>query len=358
MPGAGDESGIWRQLTRGAPLAVFVASGLLLLYKLLPVLELVAVAMLLALVLRTIVRWFGKVGIPPWVAVLVLLGGLAGLGAVVVLAVIPNLVREAQMLASASPGYINSIAELSRQLHGSYHFVPDLSRGLGQLQVPLFRITDSLPLVLSSTANLTAAWIATLILALYMAYDSSSLIAGIMRLAPAERRGDLRGFIQALEVRLRFWIVGTGLAMLIIGGGAGIGLWILGIPLPLSFGLLAGLLEIIPYFGAILGAFLPILVALSISPVKALLVGGLFLALNQLDANIVQPLVVGRRVRVHPVVTIIAFLVLERLLGFVGLLLAVPAAVFMSVLLEGFAEGDFLEEPAQEKQSSPAPDSR
>jgi predicted PurR-regulated permease PerM len=124
--------------------------------------------------------------------------------------------------------------------------------------------------------------------------------------------------------------------MLLVGGGAGLGLWIIGIPLAFSFGLLAGLLEIIPYFGPVAGALLPTLVAFTISPFKALLVVGLFVLLHLVDANIIQPQILGRHVRLHPVVVIVSFLFLGDLLGFVGLLLAMPVTAFLAALVDTF----------------------
>jgi predicted PurR-regulated permease PerM len=105
------KDGEWRRLTSGAPLAVFVAAGLLVVYRLLPVIELVAIAMLIALVLRTIVRWLEGLGIVPWLAAVMLLGVVGGAGAVVGLVVVPNLVQEAIILASDASGYSSSVGE-------------------------------------------------------------------------------------------------------------------------------------------------------------------------------------------------------------------------------------------------------
>jgi predicted PurR-regulated permease PerM len=162
------------------------------------------------------------------------------------------------------------------------------------------------------------------------------LVSGIVRLVPDRRREDVEALIEDFGIRLSGWVVGTGLAMIIVGAGAGVGLWVVGVPLASSFGFLAGLLEIIPYFGPIAGALLPTLVALTVSPVKALLTVGVFVLLHLLDANLIQPQILGRYVRLHPVVVIISFLFLGDLLGFVGLLLAIPTTAFLAALMEVF----------------------
>ena len=330
-------------LRRGAPFAVpvLVAAGIFILYELLPVLEIVAFAALIALILRTFVRWMGTIGVNSWFASLILFGLLGALVAFVTFVVLPNLVTETAVLLSALPGYLSVLADASRNLHRSANLIPDLYGDLGQLQGYLSGTLGSLPRLLGTATGFLIDAIATLVLALYMAHDPGSLIRGLLRFVPRHREEAARELIEKLEVRLRGWIVGLLLAMLIVGGGAGVGLWMLGVPLALTFGIMAGLLEIIPYFGQVIGALLPALVALTISPLKALLVIVLFIILNQADDYLVQPLVMGREVNLHPVVVIISFLAFGTLLGFTGLLLAVPAAAFLVTLADELTKHRF-----------------
>ena len=326
----------WRQLTRGAPLAVFLTAALLILYNLLPVLELVAVALLLALVLRTTLRWLQKIFRVRWLAVMILVGLLGGFGLFLGLVMIPSFVEEAQNLSTALPKYLNSLINLSRQLHNSASFVPDLSQGLEQLTDILKRLVSSLPLLLRNTFELSIQAIATVILAIYMAYDPDALVGGILRLTPRREHGRLKRLLESTKVRLRGWIFGTGLAMLIVGIGAVLGLLILRVPLALSLGMVAGILEIIPYVGPIVGAILPALIALTIQPTKALLVLVYFLILNQVEVHVIQPIVMAQRVKLHPVMVILAFLTMGKLLGLIGILLAVPFAAVLVTVVDEF----------------------
>ena len=262
---------------------------------------------------------------------------IIGFGMFVGLVLVPNLIQEAQVLSQALPDYLNSLIALSEQLHSRARFVPDLSQGLEQLRGVINRVLSIFPVFLTSAFNLTIEVIAVLILSLYMAYDPNSLVQGILRLVPRTQHQRFRRMLYASKIRLQGWIFGTGLAMAIVGVSAAIGLWFLKVPLPLTFGFLAGLLEIIPYFGSIVGALLPAIVALTISPPKALLVLVLFFVINQVDAHLVQPQVIARRVHLHPVMVILAFLVLGELLGFVGVLLAVPAAAIVVTLVDEFS---------------------
>jgi predicted PurR-regulated permease PerM len=329
-----DNDSGWGRLAHGAPLAVFVAAALYILYRLLPVLELVALAALVAVIFRTTLRWLQRFVKVTWLAVLLLVGVVVAFILFLSLVVVPNLFDEAQNLSSTVPKYLNSLVIESQRLHKNVSFVPDLSQGVEQLRSTINRILSFVPLLLRNTIDATIETLATLILALYMAYNPDSLIQGMLRLAPRREHGRIRKLLKSIQVRIEGWIFGTGLGMLIIGGGAIIGLWILGVPLAISFGVIAGFLEVIPYFGSIVGTLLPALVALTISPVKALLVVVFFLILNQVDVHLIQPLILGQRVHLHPVVVILAFLSLGKLLGFVGLIIAVPAAAVLLTILD------------------------
>ena len=320
----------------GVSLAVLLVVGLLIAYELLPDLELVAIAVLIAVVLRSIVDGVQRIGAPSWMAAIITLVAIGGVGAFLWLVVLPGFVEQAQTFASAVPGYLEDLSRLSDRLpEGVAGYVPDLSENLAErLRDTLSPLLSSLPQLLTNLTEITVRTIIAVVLAVYMAYDPGSLISGILRLVPDSRREDARELLQDFGVRLRGWVIGTGLAMLIVGTGTGLGLWIIGIPLAPSFGLLAGLLEIIPYFGPVAGALLPTLVALTISPIKALLVVGLFVLLHLVDANLIQPQILGRHVRLHPVVVIVSFLFLGDLLGFVGLLLAIPVVAFLASLVD------------------------
>lgn len=326
--------GWYGRLTHGAPLAILLAVGLLISYKLVPILELVAIAMLIALVLRTAVNRLCELGMKPWMSVLALFVVGLALGGFVWLAMVPRALNEIQYLTSNGPGSFDSLAALSRQLHSSVGFFPNLSSLSGQLKGYVNQELGSLPGLLVEFGHIGIDMIAVLFLTIYLSISPDALVNSGLRLVPREHRSKVKEVIQCLKIRLRGWILGTAIAMLAVGTGVGIGLWIIGVPLPITFGILAGFLELVPYVGQIVAALLPALVALTISPFKALLVIVLFVIVDQLDAHVIQPLVMGHQVRLHPVVVLVSFLFLGRLLGLAGVVLAVPAAVFVAVLLE------------------------
>lgn len=335
------------RLSRGAPLAaivlVFLATGVLIAYALLPILKLVAIAMLLALVLRSAVQGLNRLGSPPWLSAVILVVGITAAGAFGWLVLVPRIVREIRRLISRGPGSLEALAELLRGVP----LIPDPSELIQRLENYLSQVLGSLPALVVETATVLAASVAVVFLAIYMAVSPDSLVSGALRFVPRERRGRARQLIDRSGRRLRGWIIGTILVSVFVGVGAGVGVWVLGVPLPITFGILAGLLNVIPYLGSIVGGLLPALVALTISPIKALLIVVLFLVLNQIEGNILRPVIMGREVSAHPAMVLIFILAFGKLLGVViGALLAVPAVVLAGVLMEELTE----KEPSSEEE--------
>lgn len=324
------------RLWSGAPLAVLMAVVLYILYQLLPVIELIVLASLIAVILRTLLRWVQQVVKIRWLSVLILVGLLTSFGIFLTAVVIPSVIAEVQLLLLELPNYLNTLSDRVDRLHQNFGFIPSLSQGVTQLRNLTNRLLESVPLWLNQIFDLTIQTFATAILALYIAYDPETIIRGMLRLIPQRHHSRVRRVLKASQLRLQGWIFGTGIAMLFLGVSATIGMLLLGIPLALPFGVIAGIFEIIPYFGSIVGTFLPALVALTLSPVKLILVLALFLILNQVDAHLVQPLVMGREVNLHPVMVIVTFLVMGKLLGLIGVVLAVPTAAIVVTLLDEF----------------------
>ena len=131
------------------------------------------------------------------------------------------------------------------------------------------------------------------------------------------------------------WVRGTLVAMLLIGAFTALGLALLGVPYALLLGILAGLLEIIPYLGPWISGSVAVVVALvAVDPFKALQVVALFLIVQLAEGNLVQPLVMSWAVRVDPLLVLIAITLGVQVLGLVGALIAVPVAGMAQVITQ------------------------
>ncbi len=162
------------------------------------------------------------------------------------------------------------------------------------------------------------------LLAIYLASEPKMYLDGFVRLFPHERRDRTKEVISGVYQTLRWWLIGKAGSMLFIGVLTWIGLSILGVPLALTLGLIAGLLSFIPNFGPILSAVPAILLAFIDSPITALYVLGLYIFVQLIESNIVTPFIERETVELPPGLTIVFQLALGVLVGGLGLVLATP----------------------------------
>jgi predicted PurR-regulated permease PerM len=152
--------------------------------------------------------------------------------------------------------------------------------------------------------------------------------------------------LERMEQALASYVKGQLLLSLIIGTSSGVGIWVLGMTgaLPhgekyaLLFGAWAGITELIPYVGPWLGALPPILYALVTNPISALWVALLYLGIQQLEGHLVVPNVMGRSLRLHPLLVIFGLLAGGEIYGFPGILVALPLLAAGRAAWEFFGE--------------------
>lgn len=157
---------------------------------------------------------------------------------------------------------------------------------------------------------------------------------GAIKLVPKSRRSLAADAMIDSERALRLWLRGQLIAMLAVGLLTGAGLWLLGLPSAFALGLLAGLLEFIPFAGPILAAIPAILLALAVSPDLALWVALLYLAVQQLEGYLLTPMVQQYAVELPGVVLLFSLLAFGSIFGPLGVILAAPLAVVTYVLVK------------------------
>jgi len=201
-----------------------------------------------------------------------------------------------------------------------------------------------------SVAGVLAALVLILITAYYIAINPDPLIAGVRRLVPPAYRSRADHIMARLRASWVGWMQGVAVDMLISGVLLYVGLSLVGLDFAIFFAVLAALLVVIPYFGAIAGGIPPVLFALTYSPGKALLVMGIYILVQQVEGNVTIPLVMSRAVKLHPAVIAIGVVVVGQLFGIVGLIVAVPILSMIVILVEELwvhpmEEADRLDEP-------------
>ncbi len=186
----------------------------------------------------------------------------------------------------------------------------------------------------SSTVGIIANFFIAILVAIYLASEPQTYIHGFTKLFPLGRRARVREVLAEIGETLQWWLIGKSGSMLVIGVLTWIGLSIIGVPLALTLGLIAGLLSFIPNFGPILSAIPAILLAFIESPVSALYVIGLYIGVQLIESNLVTPWIERQTVELPPALTILSQLILAILIGGLGLVLATPVLAVLMVLVQ------------------------
>jgi predicted PurR-regulated permease PerM len=169
---------------------------------------------------------------------------------------------------------------------------------------------------------------------IFLAAQPNFYRAGLIKLVPNGKRALVAEALIGSERALRLWLKGQLIAMIVVGVLTGVGLWLLGVPSALVLGLLAGVLEFIPFAGPILAAVPAVLIALAVSPDMALWVALLYFGVQQFEGALLQPVVQQYAVDLPGVILLFALIAFGALFGALGIILAAPLAVVTYVLVK------------------------
>jgi len=178
--------------------------------------------------------------------------------------------------------------------------------------------------IVSSFFGAVGGVIIVLFIAMYIAAEPGLYREGMLHLVPHRHRERAEEWLSTLRDTLRQWLIARFIAMLLIGLITAAGLTALGVKGAGALAVLAGLLEFVPFFGPIVSAIPAIGVALVDSPDKALWVIGLYILIQQLEGNVITPLLLEKRLAIPPVMTVVAVAALGIVFGVLGMLIAEP----------------------------------
>jgi predicted PurR-regulated permease PerM len=269
-----------------------------------------------------------RIGVPSRLAIVVVIVALAALLLAALWLTGQPMFRQLQELRNTVPrAWATVLSWLQAQSFG-----PQLLNWLdsaGDLKVPWDRVAG----IASAATTAIADLFLVALLAVYLAFDPLVYRHGFLRLVPPSRRDEIDAALSASGDALRRWMLGQGVTMVTVGATVGIGLALLGMPLAAAMGLIAGLLEFVPFFGAIAWALLGTLLAFAQGPTHALHVAIFFLVVQQLEGNILIPMVQRWAVHLPPVLSLLAVVVFGTLFGVEGVVLGTPLMVVAVVLI-------------------------
>ncbi len=235
-------------------------------------------------------------------------------------------------------------AQISTQLAVLVEELPDAAESLSK-SLPFFSVSSVIKdssisnLVTSAFAwgstvfGVVGAFVVVLVAGIYIAVDPHVYRSGFLMLFPSSTQGLVKDTLDDAGLSLHHWLAGQLIAMILVGTMIGVGLAIIGVPSSLALGLIAGMAEFIPIAGPILGAIPALLLASTVSWQLVLWTLGVFIVVQQVEGNIIMPVISKRTVELPPAVGLFALVALGVIFGPLGLLLGYPLAVVISVVV-------------------------
>lgn len=308
----------------------------ILVWYLAQVLLLVFAGILLAIILRTPADWLARhTRLSPMPALGLVLAGLVALFGLGGWLFGSNIAEQMTQLIQRLP----ELGEEIRLRFARYDWIVE-SLGPQQLLGENGAVLGTGIEVVSTTFGVVAYFVIVVFMGIFLAVQPSLYIRGLVLLVPAEKRRRAREIIRAIGRTLQWWLVGQLVLMLAVGTLSGIGLWFLDVPLALALGVLAGVLNFIPYLGPIFAAVPALLVALSVDTVLAGYVLLLYVGIQSIEGYVLEPVVQQRVVYLAPALILFSQLILGILLGTLGVMLATPlAAAGMVAIKMVYVEG-------------------
>jgi len=311
---------------------------LVLLYVLRDIVAIFLISLLLATLIDPFADWANRFHLPRGLSVLIVYICLLSVAAGAFVLVIPSVLSQFSQALQVYGGTIQTIVgsdiAIDSVLAGDL-FSQDIDTVLASIkEVGLSEsLEDVFSLVTGFFGSVFAVFL-ILILAFYMVVEEGALHRAVMWLTPPHYHSYVRRVAPKARKKIGDWLRAQLLLMVIIFLITYAGLLILGVPYALTLAFLAGLLEIVPFLGPTIASIPAALIALSVSPVHALLTLLLYVLIQQLEGDILTPKIMQKIGGLNPILSILALLVGFQVAGPLGAILAIPLTMVLGVYLE------------------------
>jgi predicted PurR-regulated permease PerM len=256
----------------------------------------------------------------------------------------PKLAGQVNEISKSLPRSMERVHEELAKYPWAQRAIRDIQqRGMGESPDLLGRITGFAHRSIEAFINIFIV----VFLGIYFAAEPRESLEGVVSLVPRRDRGRFREVLIESGETLRLWMLGQVIPMVVIGVLTGLGLWIIGIPMAITLGVLAALFNFIPNFGPLISMVPATLMAISIDPMKGLWVVLLWMTAQTLEGYVLTPLVQKRMVLLPPALTIAMQVLLGVLAGGMGVALAAPLTAVGLVFVKMLYVEDTLHEEAE-----------
>ena len=293
---------------------------------------------LLSIILSAPVNYLARRGWPRTWGVLAVIAALAAMLWLFGLALVPAVETQSREFVEAFPTLLEEALTLANRLQSFFGLGTQIGLDPESLSSVGREFLTGSTVSTAAGVGLTAATVVSLavvvfISTIYLVIRPEPWVNGFVSLFPAGWRQRTREVLQILYQTVQRWFLGQLAAMTFIAVFWAISLSLIGVPFALLLGIFSGLISFIPYLGALISVVLPVLLALISDPFSAVWVILAFIIIQQIEGNLLQPIVMSRAVDLHPALVIFAILVMGTLFGLIGVFLAVPLVAVLQVLV-------------------------
>lgn len=299
---------------------LLIIIGLILLYLLRDILLIVIVSVIIASALSEPAAWLQKHKVPRLLGVIFIYLLLVLILAAAVSLVVPLLAGQISHLADNFPAYLAQIGLVWERFNLGANFQIFLER----LDLKLSQAASgALTAIIGIFGGFFSA-IVILFISFYLTVQENGIKKFFISLIPLARQSSVSDLAERIEKKVGGWLRGQIILMVLVGLLTYLGLRLLNVKYALTLGLLAGLLEIVPYVGPIFSAAPGVILGFIQSPALALLVILVYVVVQQLESYVLTPQIMKKAVGLNPLVIILAIMVGFELAGILGIVLSIP----------------------------------
>jgi predicted PurR-regulated permease PerM len=293
---------------------------------------------LLSIILSAPVNYLARRGWPRTWGVIAVIAAIGAVVWLLGLALVPAVETQSREFAEAFPTLLDEALTLANQAQSFFGLGTQIGLNPESFSQLGREVLTGSTVSTAAGVGLTAATVVSLaavvfISTVYLVIRPEPWVNGFVSLFPAGWRPRTREVLQALYQTEQRWFLGQLAAMTFIAVFWAISLSLIGVPFALLIGIFSGLISFIPYVGALISVVVPVLLALISDPFSAVWVIVAFIIIQQIEGNLLQPIVMSRAVDLHPALVVFAILVMGTLFGIVGVFLAVPLVAALQVLV-------------------------
>ena len=261
---------------------------------------------------------------------------------------IPTIYQQLQVLIANLPGilrelevFINNIFDKLGSIQG-IDFQAIQESILTTISSYFSSLMTSVPTMIMNFASGFVSSMITicfgLVIGIYMLIDFDSINGHLLHLLPEKNRFEASLLIANISTEVRKSVNGTLMVATMVFICDSIGFWIVGLQAPVLFGLLCGITDLIPYVGPYIGGAVAVIIGFSQSPLVGFLTLIVAIIVQLLENNVLQPLIMSKTMKLHPVTIIVGLLIFEHFFGIIGMILCTPCIALAKVVWKFFKE--------------------